>query len=220
MGRQKAGNKAYRAVDLLTGLYDPDIERILAPHGMTDEERERGWGLLKAYAAVRKAAPAANVRYTETLRLLDAWENRWFVVCDAALAHSYPEVHAWLFNKLSRQSGTGVVLSTSVLIDRVGELERGVAELGEQAQAAAARLRERGVTSDVLSEGNALLEELQAFGPEQPQQTRSPEKETQAEQALWNWYLEWSGIARAVLQDKRLLNHIGFGKVGRPKKKP
>ncbi len=219
MGRQKAGEKAYRAVDLLTGLYDPDIQSVLSRYGMTDEERERGWGLLKAYAAARRAAPAPNVRWSESLRLLDEWENRWFVVCDAALARSFPDVHAWLFHKLSRQSGTDVVMSTSVLIERLRQLERGIDKLREHGPAALARLRERGVTSAVLDEGKALLKSLQSFEPTAPEDAPAPQKEAEAEQALWNWYLEWSGIARAVLQDKRLLNHIGFGKVGRPRKK-
>lgn len=30
------------------------------------------------------------------------------------------------------------------------------------------------------------------------------------EQALWNWHLEWSGIARVVIRDRRPLRLLGF----------
>ena len=31
-----------------------------------------------------------------------------------------------------------------------------------------------------------------------------------AEHALWTWYREWSGIARARITDRRLLRSMGF----------
>jgi hypothetical protein len=33
----------------------------------------------------------------------------------------------------------------------------------------------------------------------------------EAERTLWAWYLEWSAIARQVIQDGRLLREMGFG---------
>ena len=33
-----------------------------------------------------------------------------------------------------------------------------------------------------------------------------------AEEAAWAWYLEWGGIARAVITDKRALYKLGFGR--------
>jgi hypothetical protein len=216
MGRQAAGQKAYKALDLLTGVYDPEVRRALGRHGLDEAEVERGWQLLKAYAETRRAAePAVN---NEALMSLDAWENRWFVVCDAALEHALPECHAWLFNKLQRTSGFQVTLSVSAFIERVRKLEGGVRALGAQARVARERLRKRGLSDKVLQEGEALLKRSLALPSGAGQALRDPALEQAAETELWAWYLEWSGIARAVLTEKRLLNHIGFGRVGRPRK--
>ncbi len=40
MARQKAGEEAYRTLDLLTGLYEPKVQRELLPFGLDDEEVE------------------------------------------------------------------------------------------------------------------------------------------------------------------------------------
>lgn len=42
------------------------------------------------------------------------------------------------------------------------------------------------------------------------ERSRSAEEQALAEQALWSWYLEWGGIARATLTDRRLLRSLGF----------
>jgi hypothetical protein len=38
----------------------------------------------------------------------------------------------------------------------------------------------------------------------------TPEEQTLAENAMWDWYLEWAQIARATLHDRRLLRQLGF----------
>ena len=216
MARQTAGQKAYKALDLLTGLYDAEVRRALGRHGLDDAEVERGWQLLKAYAKSRRApAPAGN---QETLTLIDAWENRWFVVADAALNHAFPECHAWLFNNLSRTSGNQVIIGVGLFVERVRKLERGVRPLGVKGKAARERLSKRGLTEPVLQEAEKLLKTAQTLPDDDLSELRDPALERQAEAKLWAWYLEWSGIARAVLTEKRLLNHIGFGRVGRPRK--
>ncbi len=221
MARQKAGEKAYRALDLLTGLYDPKLRRELSAYGLDDEEVEKGWALLKQYAQSRKAARASDDT-PERVRQLDAWENRWFVVSDATLTRAFPKVRAWLFNRLRRQSGYDVVLGVDTFLARIEALEKGVPQLGQEAKQARAHLNKRGLTKAVVQEARVLCDRLrEAHKLSDP--VCNPEEEAAAEEALWAWYLEWSGIARSVLTDKLLLNHLGFGKVGRPKgskKKP
>ncbi len=215
MGRQKAGEKAYRTLDLLTGLYDPKVRRELLPFGLDDEEIERGWTLLKQYGQTRKAErPRRDDGIL--LRQLDAWENRWFVVCDAALSRSFPKARAWLFHRLPRTSGHEVVIGVSTFLKRIEKLEEGVPQLGDEAKKARAHLSKRGLTKAMVQEGWALTKRF-ALIPGSDDPGCNPEEEAAAEEALWAWYLEWSGIARSVLTDKLLLNHLGFGKVGRPK---
>lgn len=216
MARQISGQKVYRALDLLTGLYDPEVRAALDRYGFSDAELERGWQLLRAFAEARRAAPPGALSENELLGELDAWENKWFVVSDAALRYSFPESHEWLFNKLSRAQGMQVIMSVTTFVGRVQRLPS-TRQLGQEGKLARERLRERGVTDELLAEAEALLEK--AKNPRWDVSSHDPEAEQRAEAALWNWYLEWSGIARAVLHDKRLLRHLGFGKVGRPRKK-
>ena len=46
-----------------------------------------------------------------------------------------------------------------------------------------------------------------------------PEARATAEAHLWAWYLEWSGIARATVKDRRVLAALGLRPRGRKKKK-
>jgi hypothetical protein len=148
---------------------------------------------------------------------LDAWENRWFVVAGAVLAAHYPKVHAWLFRKLSRQSGFQVVLSVGILLERLRRLEQGVPQLGEEGARALALLERRGLTPAVLSDAERMIAAVQKLPP--TSSLAQPVLDVDAaEAALWGWYLEWSRIARAVIVEPRLLNHLGLGKRGRPPK--
>ena len=36
------------------------------------------------------------------------------------------------------------------------------------------------------------------------------EQQAELETAMWAWYKEWSGIARAAIDDRRLLRSLGF----------
>lgn len=215
MPRQKAGTKAYSALDLLTALYEPRVRAALEPYGFTEANLEQGWALLRAYGRARRAPPPP-FDPEGVLKQLEEWETHWFVLCDVATAREFPEVNAWLFHNLSRTRGRDLLANVQVLVDRIRKL-RGARAKG--AKAAAQRLRERGVSEVVLGEVDALFARLQQFksrgGSYDPD---AGKKESAAEADLWAWYLEWSSIARLALRDdKQLLNHLGFGKVGRPR---
>lgn len=195
MARRTAGRKAYQVLDFITGLEDRTIRAALAGHGFSDGDLERGWELLRGLGRARRPARRASPSEAEVSGPLDAWENRWFVVADAALAANHPKVHTWLFRRLTRQSGFRVVLSVSALIDRLRKLEQGVSQLGEEAGEARALLERRGLTNRVLSEAERLLEDLK--GVSVSQSDLEPHGDVDAaEAAMWNWYLEWSRIAR------------------------
>lgn len=215
MARQSSGAKAYRALDLLTGFGDPTVRRALEPYGLDKGEVDRGWALLRQLGEARRV-PGPTADNDELLAALDAWENQWFVVCDVALARSFPDVRAWLFAGLARTSGPDLVVSVPILLDRIEKLGQGKPARLKEAKTAYERLRKRGLTSQVLGEAHELLGRLHSFS--QVGEDYVPDRQAKAEQALWDWYLEWSGIARASLKDKRLLNHLGFGRPGRPRK--
>ena len=79
-----------------------------------------------------------------------------------------------------------------------------------KSRAALALLEERGVTEGVLSVARALLDGLEV-NPEVPEESPvTQEALDRAERELWEWYLEWSQIARVAISDGRLLRRLGF----------
>jgi hypothetical protein len=86
--------------------------------------------------------------------------------------------------------------------------------LPEQPLAGAAAAREllaaRGLGAATLTEVEDLLKKLPTV--REPPSPIGPtlEEQTVAENAMWDWYLEWAQIARATLHDRRLLRQLGF----------
>lgn len=252
MARQSAGPKAQRALDLLTGLYAPAVRERLEAYGLSEDELSRGWRLLEQYARARRGPELPMLGQRAAQRRLDRWENRWFVIADAALSGAFPELHAWLFRGLSRQSGLQVVLYVELLLDRLDQLETPPKQYRREAPLARARLVARGLTREVMLEGRQLIAEAKRSMPldavpSRARRSRSNDSaganakgrarlaasgapgatstveaaaqgQEEAEAALWRWYLEWSRIARAVIEEPLLLAHLGFSRPGRPRK--
>jgi hypothetical protein len=61
----------------------------------------------------------------------------------------------------------------------------------------------------VQGEGQALIQKVAAFDTT-PVMSVDSEQEALAVANLWAWYLEWSGIARTVIKDRRVLKSLGF----------
>ena len=78
------------------------------------------------------------------------------------------------------------------------------------AKAARDLLTDRGLTDAVLAMVDPWVEQLAKFAGEVPPPPVTTETESAAQDALWNWYLEWSGIVRAAIQDRSLLRELGF----------
>lgn len=204
------GQKAMRCVVFLLGLRNAQITRIMARHGLSPEERQRGWRLVQELASGRLSAEESQ--NPKVLRQLDEWENLWFPIIEATLRARFPDVHALVFRNLAQSSGAAVVMVVRTLIDRIDGLDRPVAE-GGIGEAEAARVRAllaaRGIDEATLAEGRAMLETLAT-----PEVDETPsisrEEEEAAEKAMWSWYLEWSAIARAVITDRRQLRMLGY----------
>lgn len=217
MTRRTAGRKAYQVLDFITGLEDRTVRDALGGHGLADDDLDRGWELLRGLGRARRPAPPPGPSDAEVFGPLDAWENRWFVIADAVLAAHHPKVHAWLFRGLRRSRGVQVVVGVGVFVERLHRLEQGVAALGKEAAVARALLARRGLTQELVAEAEQHLAVVK-HGPKLPPLTEPGPTFDAAEAALWSWYLEWSRIARTVISEPRLLNHLGLGKRGRPRK--
>lgn len=93
-------------------------------------------------------------------------------------------------------------------------MTRPVAEggLGEEGRAARALLAKRGLTDAVVARARELLEQLRTpeEAPAVDVEALDREVRAKAEHAMWQWYLEWSGIARIAIRDRRALRALGF----------
>lgn len=202
------GQKAVRVVKFLLGLRHPQVARALGRYGFTEEEMQRGWSLLAGLTQVsfEGVDPEPD---TNAIQELDRFENVWFPVARATLAHRFPEVGAVLFRNLSQTGGAGVAVTVGTFLERLGGMARGEGEFAVAGPAARQLLAERGLRGEVVAGAVALIDRVQAIRQGAvPQLDRK--RARQAEDALWAWYLEWSAIARVAVRDRRLLRAMGF----------
>jgi hypothetical protein len=127
---------------------------------------------------------------------LDAFENAWYPIAQAALTRHFPDVASWFFDGLAQTSGIDLVVSTTTFARRFRSLEAGTSPFGEAGERAVAFLAERGLVPARIQELEALLAELEVFDP--AQELAEPSSDIEAENKMWQWYLEWSRIARTV----------------------
>lgn len=213
MARTRLSGKAERVLKLLLGLRNRKIAHALASRGFGKDDLEEGLALLRGVTDVSLDALPAPTTNPALLVDLDAWENQWFPVANATLSRHYPEIHARVFLNLSQTEGPAVVVSVGTFVKRIAELGRADAGYGQAGKDARKLLARRGLTSDVIDEAKALLEQLSTIEA-QPDEPVDAEEERarfeQAESAMWAWYLEWAEIARATIKERALLRRLGF----------
>ena len=213
MARLHTGGKVSRVMALLMGLRQRRAASTLAYHGFTQQDLDLGWKLLRKMVGEKlEASPQETPVDPTALADLDRWENMWFPIADATLAHNHPEVYRRVFRNLAQTVGTEVIVSVGTFVGRLKELEKG----DEQARAARRLLDKRGLTAQVIQQAEGLLKQLrtvQTAGEVDIEERRQAQAE--AEGAMWAWYLEWSTIARTAISDGRLLRSLGFGRNGR-----
>jgi len=192
------GDKAFRVVRFLLGVRHARVAEALAEYGFRQRD-------------VRLAAVPSRPRDTATLVELDAWENRWFPVAQAALERRFPALAARFFLNLTQTEGPGVAILVCTFVDRFDELAAGSERFGGDAPRAVELLRERGVTAAV-EEARALLVALTQLtrAPELSDEDEQERNLARAEVAMWAWYLEWSRIARVAIKQRGLLRQLGF----------
>ena len=92
-------------------------------------------------------------------------------------------------------------------------MEAGEGPYGEAGPAARALLSERGLSEGVIGKAQEVLIRLKGFDrATNADDFVTPEERQATEDAMWAWYLEWSGIARRVVKDGNLLRRMGFKK--------
>lgn len=205
------GEKTFRTIRFLFGLRSPRIATALSGYGFKNEDMVEGWNLIYALGKGKLAILPAGPRDMEVLLKLDAWENQWFPIAEAALDRRFPAVSARFFLNLVQTEGPEVAISVRTFVDRFDEL--GTSEkFGAEGKKAQELLGQRGVTTAIIDEAKALLAKLtQVAEPIEPVSEAEQEEElAAAEAAMWAWYLEWSKIARIAIKQRPLLRQLGF----------
>lgn len=206
------GDKTFRVVRFLIGLRNPRVASALAGYGFKTEDMQEGWSLINALGKGKLAVLPPGPRDMEMLLKLDAWENQWFPIAQAALERRFPAVAARFFLNLTQTEGPEVAITVRTFVDRYEELLAGSEKYGAEAKQAQALLTARGVTAGVVEEAKALLTKLTQLA-EAPKSESMEEQEAEleaAEAAMWAWYLEWSKIARVAIKQRVLLRQLGF----------
>jgi hypothetical protein len=208
MARLTVGQKAERVLRLLIALRNPRVAMALQAHGFDDADLAEGWSNLQAVCGGRLGAPIVQRLDPEALRSLDAWENRWFPIVRATLEHRFPKLAEKVFANLAQTEGLAVVVSVSTLIERIDAL----AAEGDEGRRASELLAKRGLTAAELADVRAQLERMRTIPDTAPaafDEARAAELGA-AEKRLWDWYLEWSQIARQSVHSRQLLRELGF----------
>ena len=146
----------------------------------------------------------------ELVAAVDAWENVWFDVADAALQRKFPEVHARVFHKLSKTSGPLVIPNVKVFLDRLAGLEESDADALELLAARGLGEMQREYAAELLAQTRAdISEELEPGEEDELAQLDAAIDE------MWAWYLDWSVTARTVVKSKRLRIIMGLSSAAR-----
>jgi hypothetical protein len=202
MPRLRCGEDPQRVFKLLVGLGRTPAAQIMRHHGFDEADLREGWRCLHAVAAPRLLRRSAAQPEARLLERLDAWENVWFPVADAALRERFPDVHDWLFRDPPRDQG--VVTSIGTFLQRLLRMPFEPA-LGAQGADARELLARRGIDGSTVRIASELLELVCTA------QAREPATDPSAEAALRSWYLRWSEIARLAITDREVLRALGCG---------
>jgi len=205
------GDKTFRVIRFLLGIRNPRIATALAGYGFKQQDRDEGWALIHALGKGRLEMLPPEPRDMQTLLKLDAWENHWFPIAQAALERRFPALSAQFFLNLAQTEGPAVAISVRTFVDRYAELAAGSDKYGAEAPKALELIVTRGVTAAVIAEAQSLLTDLTQVAPAVTVPSTDQQQDIeQAEAALWAWYLEWSQIARVAVKQRSLLRELGF----------
>jgi hypothetical protein len=191
----------------------------MATRGMTQATIDEGWALFTIAAGAKLRYLAAtggmfsSAEEAALLAALDRWENTWFPTVGATLKRHFPKVHAEVFLNLSQTEGKAVVVSVGTLLDRLAEQ----AKKSDEGKAAVALLEARGLTADAKKPAEEILAKFRVVGEsavaEVEPVTKKEQEEAQAE--VWDWYLEWSIIARTLFTRGDQLIRMGLREMRR-----
>lgn len=218
------------AAAFLCALRQEPISQALESYGLTAQERAKGAAYLWQVLATDANMPSSQQYATQDkLSQLMTWQKRWLPIIDTILRLHYPTIHRALLYDLAPHGENRLPLSTlGQLLIRLSVLSEG----DDLQRAAMIHLRTRGFAPTVLQQAKTLFTQtlrLSTFPPHENalqqalenaalyEQTLEPDytsrayrRHRDAVDVFWLWYLEWSTIARHLLQRHDLLLALGL----------
>jgi len=209
MSKMGMSQRWMRAGLLFLGLRNLRIREAMQKAGFTQADSDEGRALWEKVADV-KLGTAKGPADPNIVQRIDEFENYWFPIAGAALGRKFPDQHARVFLNLVQTDGIEVIASVGQFVKRVAALESSADPKDQEARQL---LVARGLNAGKMAEIKGLLDavsdvetdELPAIGP-----SDTGEEFTEADEAAWAWYLEWSTVARTVIKDRRSLKALGF----------
>ncbi len=208
-------DKFFKQLRFLISFNNPKVVALMAARGFDQDSLDEGWNLLREAAGWMFEIPDTEngillADNSEMLTKLDAWENTWFDVADAALSRKFPIAHKKLFSNLTKTSGFGVDKKIRTFLDRIDDL---TSQEGEnEGQEIFALLEKRGLNSKERDYARQLLQEV-SRDPMSHEVMVNPEvieAKKRAEERLWDWYMDWRKTARTVVANEKLRTIMGI----------
>ena len=213
--------RAERALGFLLALRNPKIMDLMVLRGFRQADLDEGFQLLRqvAPAKVPDVGSQNHLLEERPVDLLSRWQDAWLPMAVLALRRREPELAKLLLDDLH----PAPVLAVAGFLDRLAQLDevKGARRGRQKGRGVLARvlLAERGLTAEVLRQGRELVERVKA-GQASAREVREDEASfAKADEELWQYYLQWSQIARMAVKEKSLLRQLGFRPAGRPRKK-
>ena len=211
--KRTLNQKTRKTGEFIMGLRYQVVTKSLSKHGFSEADRDEGVGHFGKVARNRINRTPGRSQDNTALIIVDRFENTWFPIARLSLARRFPAVAGALFMNLNRANGKPVVWNVTFFLERVQEMNDPNGTFGPDGPAARALLEKRGLTAEVIATVTLALAELDAYAaPEIASDEQTDEDRKAAEDAMWAWYLEWSGIARRVIKDSNVLRLLGLGK--------
>ncbi|HSC87188.1 MAG TPA: hypothetical protein VLC09_07960 [Polyangiaceae bacterium] len=208
--------KAEAALGLLLGMRLPEVIGALEPHGFGPHVVSEGFESLRRLATARGPAPTPVERLPNLSQVEEL--QSWFLVARRVLGRRHPEVAVALLSNLRRRRGIQVHPLLRVFFERLDRLEAGDPIYGPRASEARAALAARGLDARERARCRRLLDDALAMRPPRSPDAAQSEREREALDELWRWYLEWSAIARLAVVSPNARRALGLERSEAPRR--
>jgi hypothetical protein len=196
------------------------IRTLLATAGYTNADSERGWALVRGVVLCDPPTwgdPALVVTenpVAKAIAQIDTWRTTGLSIARSALMHLHPEQGAFLLQGLDISNAVESVVTASIFLERLQQLETGKDRKATRKDdlAALATLAARGLTKAEQKRLGALVKivETQAAPVEE---VDGPTSEADARLLeLRAWLTDWRHVAKIVITRRDLRLNLGIGK--------